>query len=80
MKLQFLLLLGSLGLFCKPPFLAAQAAQDLTAASAPPSPADTQPAVPGPTLSLADAESRALHNQPRLAAETLRAQAMGKRV
>ena len=35
---------------------------------------------PTPTLSLADAEMRAVKNQPRLAAEMLRAQAMGKRV
>jgi hypothetical protein len=84
MKLQALLLLGSLGLFCRALSSAAQAAQDLPASSsplsAPPSPADTRPATDGPTLSLADAEARALHNQPRLAAETLRAQAMGKRV
>jgi outer membrane protein TolC len=33
-----------------------------------------------PTLSLADAEARTLKNQPRLAAETLRAQALDKRV
>jgi outer membrane protein len=33
-----------------------------------------------PTLSLADAEARTLKNQPRLAAEALRAQALGKRV
>ena len=32
------------------------------------------------TLSLADAEARTLKNQPRLAAEALRAQALGKRV
>lgn len=32
-----------------------------------------------PTLSLADAEARTLKNQPRLAAEALRAQALGKR-
>ncbi len=33
-----------------------------------------------PTLSLADAEARTLKNQPRLAAEALRAQALGKLV
>jgi outer membrane protein len=33
-----------------------------------------------PALSLADAEARTLKNQPRLAAEALRAQALGKRV
>src|SRR6202453_4923568 len=33
-----------------------------------------------PTLSLADAEARTLKNQPRLAAEALRAQALSKRV
>jgi outer membrane protein len=42
------------------------------------------PAMPqtahAPTLSLADAETRTLKNQPRLAAEALRAQALGKRV
>jgi outer membrane protein len=42
------------------------------------------PAMPqtaqAPTLSLADAEARTLRNQPRLAAEALRAQALGKRV
>src|SRR3984957_20947049 len=32
------------------------------------------------TLSLADAEARTLKNQPRLAAEALRAQALGKRI
>jgi outer membrane protein len=35
---------------------------------------------PAPSLSLADAEARTLKNQPRLAAEALRAQALGKRV
>jgi outer membrane protein len=40
-----------------------------------------QPAMPqSSTLSLADAEARTLKNQPRLAAEALRAQALGKRV
>jgi outer membrane protein len=34
----------------------------------------------GQALSLADAEARTLKNQPRLAAEALRAQALGKRV
>jgi outer membrane protein len=39
------------------------------------------PAAPSaPVLSLADAEARTLKNQPRLAAEALRAQALGKRV
>ena len=84
MKLQIILFLGALGLLGRAPSLAAQAAQDLPASSspaiAPPTNADTQPTVQGPTLSLATAEARALHNQPRLAAETLRAQAMGKRV
>ena len=83
MRLQFLLFLGSLGLFCRAPSLAAQTAPGLSGASpsvAAAHPADTPPAVQGPTLSLADAEARALHDQPRLAAETLRAQAMGKRV
>ena len=81
MKLRFLLFLGSLGLFCWVPSMAAQAGQGALSASslvAAASPADEQPAAQGPTLSLADAEARALHNQPRLAAETLRAQAMGK--
>jgi len=85
MKLQIILFLGGLGLFCRVPSSTAQAAQDLPAvprsvAIAPPSPAGAQPAGQGPTLSLGDAEAHALHNQPRLAAETLRAQAMGKRV
>ena len=40
-------------------------------------PAMTQAA---PTLTLADAEARTLKNQPRLAAEALRAEALGKRV
>src|ERR1700735_4569450 len=40
-----------------------------------------QPAMPqSSTLSLSDAEARTLKNQPRLAAEALRAQALGKRV
>jgi outer membrane protein len=34
----------------------------------------------GPSLSIAAAEARTLRNQPRLAAEALRAQALGKRV
>src|ERR1700677_4300799 len=37
-------------------------------------------AAQAPALSLADAEARTLKNQPRLAAEALRAQALGKRV
>jgi outer membrane protein len=83
MKLQVLLFLGLSGLFWGVPSLAAQAAHDLGAASSPfaaAPPADPQQAVHGPALSLADAEARALHNQPRLAAEALRAEAMGKRV
>jgi outer membrane protein len=85
MKLQIILFLGGLGVFCRAPSSAAQAAQNLP--TAPPSfaiaaqsPAGAQPAVYGAALSLGDAEARALRNQPRLAAETLRAQAMGKRV
>jgi outer membrane protein len=83
MKLQLVLLLGTVGWFCGAPSLSGQATQDppsapSSVAGAPP--ADTQPAVPGPRLTLADAQARALHNQPRLAAETLRALAMGKRV
>jgi hypothetical protein len=35
-------------------------------------------AAQAPTLSLADAEARTLKNQPRLAAEALRAQALGR--
>jgi outer membrane protein TolC len=82
-KLWLLLFLGTLGLFCGVPSLSAQVTQDPPAisssvASAPRS--DLQPAVHGPTLSLADAEARALQNQPLLAAEALRAEAMGKRV
>jgi outer membrane protein len=85
MKLWVLLFLGWLGLFCRVPSLVGQAAQDPAPATssqtaAPAAIPDTQPAAPGPTLSLADAEARALHNQPRLAAENLRAQAVGKRV
>jgi len=83
MRLRFLLRLGSLGLFCCVPSLAAQAGREVPSASslvtAAPQ-ADEQPTVQGPTLSLADAEARALHNQPRLQAEALRAQAAGKRV
>jgi outer membrane protein len=83
-KLQIILFLGAIGLLGEASSLAAQAAQALPASSspaiAPPTKADTQPAVQAPTLSLADAETRALHNQPRLAAETLRAEAIGKRV
>ncbi len=82
MKLLLVLFFSTFGLFCGAPSLSAQATQDRPSPSsiggAPP--ADTQPAVPGPRLTLADAEARALHNQPRLAAETLRALAMGKRV
>jgi outer membrane protein len=72
MKLPALLFLGWLGLFSGAPALAEQAKHD----AAP----DTRPAVHGPALSLADAEARGLHNQPRLAAETLRAQAAGKQI
>jgi len=84
MKLEDLLLLGALGVVCGVCSSAAHAAQNPSAA--PPSPAvapssrDSQPVPQGPSLSLADAEARALHNQPRLAAESLRAQAMGKRI
>jgi outer membrane protein len=61
----------------------AQVPQGLPATSSPAAavpPAETKPAAQGPALSLADAEARALRNQPRLAAEALRAEAMGKRV
>jgi outer membrane protein len=78
MTLRTFLLYGSLGLsFCPPPSFVAQAAQDLPAVL--PAPA-VPPQQNGPTLSLADAEARTLKNQPRLAAEALRAQALGKRV
>jgi outer membrane protein len=84
MKLQIILFLGALGLFCRAPSSVAQVPQNPPSAppsaTAPPSPIGAQAAVHGPTLSLGDAEVRALHNQPRLAAEILRAQAMGKRV
>jgi outer membrane protein len=85
MKLQTMLFLGGLGLFCTVPSSTAQAAQNLPATPpsveiAPPASAGAQPAAQGPTLSLSDAEAHALRNQPRLAAETFRAQAMGKRV
>lgn len=83
MKLGFLLCLGSLGLFCCVPSLAAQAGRGVPPASslvaAAPQAAE-QPTVQGPTLSLADAEARALHNQPHLQADALRAQATAKRV
>lgn len=72
MKLAVFLFLGWLGVFSGASALAYQATQG--AAS------ETKPAAHGPALSLADAEARALHNQPRLAAEGLRAQAAGKRV
>jgi outer membrane protein len=71
MKFQAILFLGALGLFCSARLSTAQAAQNLAA---------VPPPVPGPKLSLGDAEARALRNQPRLAAEILRAQAIGKRV
>jgi outer membrane protein len=77
-KLQIILFLSPLGLLGRAPSLAAQAAS--SPAIALPTKLDTQPADHAPTLSLADAEAHALHNQPRLAAETLRAEAMGKRV
>jgi outer membrane protein len=78
MKLRTFLLYGSLGLsFCQALPLVAQAAQDLPAVL--PAPA-VPPQQNGPTLSLADAEARTLKNQPRLAAEALRAQALGKRI
>ena len=85
MKLQIVLFLGALGVFCRVPSSAAQTAPDLPAApSSPaigsPSPAAAPGASPGLTLTLDDAEERALHNKPRLGAEILRAQAMGKRV
>lgn len=78
MKLRIFLILAFWGFsFCQAPPLVAQSAQDLPGAL-------PVPAVPpqqnGPTLSLADAEARTLKNQPRLAAEALRAQALGKRV
>ena len=83
MKLGFLLCLGSLGLFCCVPSLAAQAGRGVPPASslvaAAPQAAE-QPTVQGPMLSLADAEARTLHNQPHLQAEALRAQATAKRV
>ncbi len=74
MSLRFFLLLFFL---CSIPgkalLLVGQASQDQPAAS--PAPPQT-----GPVLSLAEAEARTLKNQPRLAAEELRAQALGKRV
>ena len=77
MKLRILLLLGFLGSsFSRTLPLIAQAAQDQSAVL--PAPA-VPPQQNGPTLSLADAEARTLKNQPRLAAEVLRAQALGKR-
>ncbi len=83
MKPGFILFVGTLGLLCIDPSLAAQATQGPPAASSSVpsvSAADAQPAVHSSTLSLADAEARALQNHPRVAAETLRAQAAGKRV
>ena len=72
MKLRIFLILAFWGFsFCQAPPLVAQSAQDLPGAL-------PVPAVPpqqnGPTLSLADAEARTLKNQPRLAAEALRAE------
>ncbi len=78
MNLRILLLLGFLGSsFARTLPLIAQAAQDQPAVL--PAPA-VPPQQNGPTLSLTDAEARTLKNQPRLAAEALRAQALGKRV
>jgi outer membrane protein len=72
MNLRTFRISGTLGsFFCIALPLAAQAAHDQPVVSGP---------VNGPTLSLADAEAHALRNQPRLAAEDLRAQAIGKRV
>jgi outer membrane protein len=72
MNLRTFRISGTLGsFFCIALPLAAQAAHDQPAVSGPAN---------GPTLSLADAEAHALKNQPRLAAEDLRAQAIGKRV
>ena len=72
MNLRTFRISGTLGsFFCIALPLAAQAAHDQPGVSGP---------VNGPTLSLADAEAHALKNQPRLAAEDLRAQATGKRV
>ena len=72
MNLRTLRITATLGaLFCIALPLLAQAAQDQPALSG---------LANGPTLSLADAEEHALKNQPRLAAEDLRAQATGKRV
>jgi outer membrane protein len=72
MKFSAFLFLGWLGLLFYAPESMSQAAPDAALTS--------QPPAQGPTLSLADAEARALHNQPRLAAETLRAQAVEKRI
>jgi outer membrane protein len=72
MKFCAFLFLGWLGLLFVSSAWARQAMPD----AAP----DSQPGAHGSALSLADAEARALHNQPRLAAEALRAQAVEKRV
>ena len=86
MRLGIFLLLAIFGFsLCKASSLEAQAAQNLPAV--PPSPAvppqgpsaGPQPAN-GTVLSLADAEARTLKNQPRLAAEASRAQALAKRI
>lgn len=72
MILRILRIPGTLGSsFCIALPLVVQAACAQPAASGP---------INGPTLSLADAEAHALRNQSRLAAEDLRAQAIGKRV
>jgi outer membrane protein len=72
MKLCAFLFLGWLGLLFCAPALMSQATPDVALSS--------QPSAQGLALSLADAEARALHNQPRLAAEALRAQAVEKQV
>jgi len=72
MSLRFFLLLAFLGsIACQVLPSMAQASQDQPV---------VKPAPPQAALSLADAEARTLKNQPRLAAEALRAQALGKRV
>jgi outer membrane protein len=72
MKLCAFLFLGWLGSLFVSSAWARQTMSDATP--------DSQPGAHGSALSLADAEARALHNQPRLAAEALRAQAVEKRV
>jgi outer membrane protein len=74
MSLRVFLLLAFFGSMpCQVLPLVAQASPDPPVV--PPAQTET-----GPVLSLADAEARTLKNQPRLAAEALRAQALGKRV